>query len=66
MTWEDIINDYPNAAKALLDDFNNSKNSSERFNNFVDMIEHLQEPGETHIRRTLHNLNKNEMERFNI
>lgn len=58
MTWEDILNDYPNAAKALLDDFNNSKNSSERFNNFVDMIEHLQEPGETHIRRTLYNLNK--------
>lgn len=61
MTWEDILNDYPNAAKTLLDEFEKSKNETERnkrFNDFVDMIEHLQEPGETHVRRTLHNLNK--------
>lgn len=61
MTWEDVVKDYPNAADALLNDFNSSKNGEERLNDFKSMLHHLKEPGETHIRRTLKKLDEREL-----
>lgn len=61
MTWEDVVKDYPNAADALLKDFNSTVDSEARFNDFKNMLHYLQEPGETHIRRTLKKLDEYEL-----
>lgn len=61
MTWENVVKDYPNAANALLSDFSSTADGDERFNKFKSMLHYLQEPGETHIRRTLKKLDEHEL-----